>query len=795
MMRRCNMLSALAWGWPVAAGLLLAVNPAAGEVRSGCEVFETAKYIPEDVDGDGFGRSCAIDGETMIVAATGADGVAVDTGAAYIYRRDGATWLLEQKLQAADGQEDDRFGLSVALHGDVAIVGAPEDDDNGEDSGSAYVFRFDGTTWQEEQKLLASDGQADDAFGFSVAVCGEMVAVGTPKAAESPTRSGAVYVYRFDGSAWGDEVKVTPAGVWYRDFGHAVTSDGERLVVGAPAMQPWNCTEAVYVFLHDGSEWVEEAKLEASDGQEGDWFGYSVSIDGDAILVGACWATGWTYETGAAYFYRFDGSTWNEEAKLFEPDGWHEDGFGWSVSLAGAVAVIGAPRSSSGHVALYRFDGSSWGDKPLATFFASDGLYHCYFGQAVSMDGDTLAAGAPYHPGAVYLLHDVNAVLDDCEQWVPPSCTGDEYDFIDLGTLGGLYATAAAINDHGQIVGYSQTEYLQWHAFLWDNEVMTPLPPLPGYVTAFATDINNSAQVVGYSAMDKYGQDPRATLWENGAPIDLGTLGGATSEALAINDNGQIVGWSSGGAESGAFLYENGEMTEIYFPGPGYIGAARSINDKGVIAGSYALPREPWECPRGDTFIYEQGMGSLLWEPTGEVVYAPSDISTAGVVVGYKKWGWYMECNGYDTSAWKWDLAAGQGEFLPPLPGYYCSIARAVNENGDIVGTAYPDSVAVLWRSDGTTVNLNDYVPPDCELFLYHAVDINERGQIVCYGSGAILVNPIVPGDVNGDLVVDIDDLFAVLAAWGPCDDCPEDLNDDGIVDIDDVFEVLANWT
>ena len=148
-----------------------------------CEVSK----LRGSVDGAelvGFGRSVSVSGDLALVGASGDDDAGSNSGSAYVFRVDGSEWFEEAKLVASDAAGGDRFGISVALCGDVALVGAHEDDDADSHSGSAYVFRFDGTTWVEEQKL--TDGEQSDEFGRSVSVCGEVALVGRRNENTSP---------------------------------------------------------------------------------------------------------------------------------------------------------------------------------------------------------------------------------------------------------------------------------------------------------------------------------------------------------------------------------------------------------------------------------------------------------------------------------------------------------------------------------------------------------------------------------------------------------------------------------
>jgi hypothetical protein len=201
--------------------------------------------------------------------------------------------LLEsQKLLASDVTARDNFGYSVAVSGDTAVVGAYGDGDNGSESGSAYVFRYDGSDWVEEAKLTASDGAAGDHFGFSVAVSGGTAVVGAGRDDDSGSSSGSAYVFRYEGSDWVEEAKLTASdGAAFDWFGVLVAVSGDTAVVGAFGDDDSGSNSgSAYVFRYDGSDWVEEAKLTASDAAPspsfGARFGMSVAVSGDTAVGG-----------------------------------------------------------------------------------------------------------------------------------------------------------------------------------------------------------------------------------------------------------------------------------------------------------------------------------------------------------------------------------------------------------------------------------------------------------------------------------------------------------------------------
>ena len=262
----------------------------------------------------------------------------------------------EEKLVASDGAAGDLFGYSVAVFGDLVVVGAFHDADNGPDSGSAYVFRFNGLTWAQEEKLLPNDGAEGDAFGRSVAVSDDTAVVGAFHNDDGGPDRGSAYFFRFNGSTW-DEQKVLSSDIANRDhFGSAVAISGDVAVIGCfldddvcPS-EPHCNSGSAYIFRFNGSTWVEEQKLVAADGEEEDHFGQSVAISGDVVVIGAlldddaCPADP-ECDSGSAYVFRFNGSSWVQEQKLVASDGAAGDLFSdVAVSVSGDTALVGASR-------------------------------------------------------------------------------------------------------------------------------------------------------------------------------------------------------------------------------------------------------------------------------------------------------------------------------------------------------------------------------------------------------------------------------------------------------------------
>ena len=319
------------------------------------EWSQEEKLIANDpVAGIGFGDAVWLGPNVAYVGAT-ANGVAnVSAGAVYVlYWEEADTqWSHAQKLTADDGALDDRFGWSVAA-AQAVIVGAPDDDDNGNLSGSAYVFRFDGDQLVQEQKLTADDGEASDRFGRAVATSGDVAVVGAPEAAGEGGPTGAAYVFRYDGDSWHMEQKLQ-VGTFSTigELGASVAASGDRVLIGVPHAGPGaQNLGAAYVFKYDGESWQQEAVLSASVEDPQDMFGSSVALEGDVALVGVPQDEAGGAFSGAAYVFRYDGETWQEEDKLLADDAAEDDRFGTAVGLSGSVAVVGAPGANSGGAA------------------------------------------------------------------------------------------------------------------------------------------------------------------------------------------------------------------------------------------------------------------------------------------------------------------------------------------------------------------------------------------------------------------------------------------------------------
>ena len=305
-------------------------------------VLEASLESPDpDLDAD-FGTAVAIEGETIVVGDESYGPFGDPIGAAYIFQFDGQDWLNRAKLLASDGAERDDFGQSVAVHDDIVVVGADRDDDLGDMSGSAYVFRRERRGWVEEAKLLQPNGQALMHFGYTASIVGDRILIGGGDA-PPPDETGPC-VFRFDGESWIlESILLPPQHLLYDGFGTQTCMEGEVAVVGARLDDEAGPNAgAAYIFRREGSDWTLEAKLMAGDAGEDDWFATDVAIAGDVVIVGADHDNDNGDDSGSAYVFAWDGAEWSHHSKLLPSDGVADAHFGWSVALHGDRAIVGA---------------------------------------------------------------------------------------------------------------------------------------------------------------------------------------------------------------------------------------------------------------------------------------------------------------------------------------------------------------------------------------------------------------------------------------------------------------------
>jgi hypothetical protein len=409
-------------------------------------------------------------------------------GAAYVYVRSWAGWTQQQKLLASDAAAGEQFGNAVAIDGDTAVVGASNSacPVSGVNCGAAYVFLRTGTVWTEQEKLVASDAAPGAFFGSSVAVSGTTVVVGAPYDGCNDLGDldcGAAYVFVADGNGWSEQQKLVSGDQGFgSDFGYSVAIDGDTAVVGDDAFSAGS-SGAAYVFVRNGAVWAKQQKLVGSDAAGGDLLGVSVAVSGDTVVAGAeaadCPVTG--LDCGAAYVFVRNGGVWTEQQKLVASDTAASDFFGRSVALSGEIVVVGAfwddclvAGLNCGSAYVFARNGMAWAEQQKLV--ASDQGFGDNFGTAVAVSGHTAVAGAMLaecpvsgvNCGAAYVYDPPDPIFadgfesGDLSAWSTSAADGGDLSVtIDAGMApidnGFNYGLQAFVNDRNALYVEDQT--------------------------------------------------------------------------------------------------------------------------------------------------------------------------------------------------------------------------------------------------------------------------------------------------------------------------------------------------
>jgi hypothetical protein len=385
---------------------------------------------------DWFGISIAVSGNTVVVGDFDAN--IENYGAVYVYVKPASGWAnMTQVAKLTSSDNGEGFGVSVAVSGNTIVVGAANTSNFSRSKlnrqnfdlpsagpGAAYVFVKPASGWKdmtETAKLTASDGQPGDAFGDSVSISGPTIAVGAFFAPDSSGNSfaGKAYVFVRPTSGWSgnlnETAKLTASDSQLLNYmGASIAIGGTTVVVGAYGHNNFQGT--AYVFAEPSGGWssmTQTAELTASDGKGSDDFGFSSSISGSTVVIGAVNAA---VGKGAAYVFVKPSAGWSnmtQTAELHAPNATQGDGFGQSASISGNLVVVGAPGANVGanqlQGAAYVFakPSSGWKNSSTATeLTASDGAANDNLGVSAAISSSTIVAGAPKSttPGSAYVF-------------------------------------------------------------------------------------------------------------------------------------------------------------------------------------------------------------------------------------------------------------------------------------------------------------------------------------------------------------------------------------------------------
>lgn len=435
------------------------------EFERGGAVLDQLMYgKASNTDGeDRFGVSIAISGDTLAVGASGessaasgvngnqADDTATSAGAVYVFVRSGTIWAQQAYIKASNTREHNYFGQSIALSGNTLAVGAygessPSTGINGSQtnsgenaSGAVYVFVRNGTTWTQEAYVKASNTASDFYFGASVALVGDVLAVGSPGVRNALDHSaldwGAAYVFTRSGTTWTQQAYLRASNTEMNDrFGASIALFGDTLAIGAPGEASLARTingnqadnsapgaGAVYVFVRSVVTWTQQAYIKASNTEARDDFGSSLALHGDTLVVGAPHedgaATGVNgdqannaaQDAGALYVYTRVGLTWTQQAYVKASNTQSLDLFGSSLAVFGDTLAVGAAgedsaatsingsqttddAASAGAAYVFVREGTTWTQRLYAK--SSNTGVGDNLGRGIALSGDTLVIAA-----------------------------------------------------------------------------------------------------------------------------------------------------------------------------------------------------------------------------------------------------------------------------------------------------------------------------------------------------------------------------------------------------------------
>ena len=345
----------------------------------------------DSITGDFFGESVAISGDLAVVGANTHGGI----GAAYVFLQTAGTWAEDAKLTPADGAAADAFGDAVALDGNTAIVGAPSGPGAMPDAGAAYVFVDSGGGWMPQQKLFDPAGVNTQEFGYSAALSGNTALIGARNDPTSGASAGAGFVFVRSAGVWTLQQQLLAMDAATGDqLGSSADVDADTAILGAIGDDDGgNGAGAAYVFTRTAGVWTEQMKLVASDPAANNAFGWSVAVDGDTAIVGAPFVAG----GGAAYVFVRSAGVWTQQEKLTADDRAAGDQFGMTVALDSDTVVIGAPGdddggSAAGSAYVFVRTGGIWTQRQKVV--ADDPAASSNFGGSVGFSAGTIVAGA-----------------------------------------------------------------------------------------------------------------------------------------------------------------------------------------------------------------------------------------------------------------------------------------------------------------------------------------------------------------------------------------------------------------
>ena len=387
---------------PVAGVLLITLltlfAPARSVMTQSSLTFTQTKLLAADAaQYNYFGLSVAVRGDTAIVGAYGKSDLVRNAGAAYAFTRNSGSWTQQARLGTSTPLIDAYLGATVATNGSYTAAGAPYASVGAQNDGVVYLFS--NATWQQQTILLPNDPDSLSQFGNALAINDNTLFVGAPMHDSFGVNAGAVYVFTFDGASWVQQQKLIGVDTAPGDrFGSALALNDGWLAVSAPLhSSPGSPGGAVYLFEFDGISWVQRYKVGAPDTIAGDRFGSAIALDDGWLAVGVPLHRFVGSASGAVYLFEFNGTAWVQRQKFVASDTAGSDQFGSALALENRRLVVGAPLHNSngpasGAVYIFERATTTWIER--AKLIGSDTNAGDRLGGSISIDGNTILVGA-----------------------------------------------------------------------------------------------------------------------------------------------------------------------------------------------------------------------------------------------------------------------------------------------------------------------------------------------------------------------------------------------------------------
>ncbi|MCX7553388.1 hypothetical protein OS175_05815 [Marinicella sp. S1101] len=392
------------------------------------DVWEEKQKLvaPNEQHFNKFGSNVQINSNKIFISSVSDESLEQFEGHVHVFEQAGLNWVQTTDLGPIIGSDDNEFDFSLASDNNQLLIGASGDDSIDNEAGSFFSFSFNNFQWNENDKVDMLLGSARNFFGSTTKIDGNHMMIGSYGDDEIGRESGAVYGYKLLNEEWILNSKIFAESPQpFQNFGYAIDIDGLKAIIGAPSFGDMtNDPGSAYIFNYIGGDWVYETKLTASDGVDDDYFGGSVTINGDYALIGGTGSDTFGDRSGAAYIFKKENGIWSEVNKLVIPNPDEDDYLGLDVGLNNQWAIVGQSD------AVHFFDAkSNWMHYQTINGFGR-------FGSSLDLDGDTLLVGSYLADsgngrGNASLLN-YDGKLWQIDQWLRPKVGGFDFFGIDV---------------------------------------------------------------------------------------------------------------------------------------------------------------------------------------------------------------------------------------------------------------------------------------------------------------------------------------------------------------------------